>query len=312
MNRPIFIVLTAIFWGAGTAFAAKVQFAPKELFHIPFGPEANALGARIEEGNFLIPRDFTMDGSGHFYVYDSNKHRIARFSSEGIYEMGIRYPATAKQVFAHADAQENLWLLITDPIRGLYYGVYDTHGKRLREGLFSQFDTFRLHVDDDFTLHVIVSSNKTPRRVQTYLLDQESLLMKKEKVAQPPEDHHQVRRTGRIYFIDPVPGAAKDDPHRVMKITDANHHAVASIKGTVAYVTEQGDVYVRAGEREIDVYDVDGSLKGKVYLEGLPAACAAVRFDSAGNIYELDGIPDSDHKYSPSMPGMRLILWERR
>ena len=52
------------------------------------------------------------------------------------------------------------------------------------------------------------------------------------------------------------------------------------------------------GEREIHVYSVEGSLKGKVILEGLTAACASVRFDSAGNIYELDGIPDQDHQYS--------------
>src|SRR5450755_4157637 len=111
MNKPILIILMVFFVGAGTAMAAQVEFTQRELFRIPFGAEANDLGARIEEGNFLIPRDFTMDGSGHYYVYDSNKHRIARFSSEGAYEMGIRYPATAQQVFAHADAQENLWLL---------------------------------------------------------------------------------------------------------------------------------------------------------------------------------------------------------
>jgi hypothetical protein len=306
------ILMAALALGSSNARAATVEFASRELFHIPFGKENNMLGARIEGGNFLVPRDFTMDGAGHFYIYDSNNHRIVRFSSAGAYEMGIRYPTTARQVFAHADARENLWLLISDPERGLYYGVYDLHGKRIHEGIFSQFDTYRLHVDDDYTLHVIVSNSKTPAVTQTYLLDQESLLMKKENVARPPEDHHQVKKSDRVYFIDPIPGSAKDDAHRQMQITDEKHQAVASIKGTVVYVTEDGEVYARVGEREIDVYDVSGSLKGKVILEGLPAACAAVRFDSTGNIYELDGIPDSDQKYSASMPGMRLILWERR
>jgi hypothetical protein len=215
-------------------------------------------------------------------------------------------------VFAHADSHENLWLLISDPTRGLYYGVYDTHGKRLREGIFAQFNTFRLHVDDDYTLHVIVSSDKNPKAIQTYFFDQESLLMKKEAVAPPPEDHHQVHRAGRIYFIDPVPGAGKDSSHHVVQVTDVEHRSVGSFRGDVVYVTDDGEVYTRVGEREIDVYDVKGSLKGKVILEGLAAACAAVRFDSAGNIYELDGIPDKDRQYSPSMLGMRLIFWERR
>ena len=87
---------------------------------------------------------------------------------------------------------------------------------------------------------------------------------------------------------------------------------MGSIRGTVVYVTDDGDIYTRLGEREIHIYGVDGSLKGKVVLEGLAAACAAVRFDPAGNIYELDGIPDKDNRYSEAMPGMRLILWERR
>jgi hypothetical protein len=310
--RTVMAVLAALLWGAGKSQAAAIEFSPKELFRVPFGNDRNTLGARIEGSNFLIPRDFTMDAAGHFYIYDSNHHRIARFSSGGAYEMGIAYPATARQVFAHADAHENLWLLISDPTRGLYYGVYDTRGKRLREGIFAQFNTFRLHVDDDYTLHVIVSSDKNPKTVQTYFFDQESLLMKKETVAPPPEDHHQVHRAGRIYFIDPVPGAGKDSSHHVVQVTDVEHRTVGSLRGDVVYVTDDGEVYTRVGEREIDVYDVKGSLKGKVILEGLAAACAAVRFDSAGNIYELDGIPDKDRQYSPSMPGMRLIFWERR
>jgi len=310
--RTPMMVLTIFFWSAVSAHAAAVEFTQKELFRVPFGNERNDLGARIEGENFLIPRDFTMDASGHIYIYDSNHHRVARFSSDGAYEMGIAYPETAHQVFAHADSHENLWLLISDPARGLYYGVYDTRGRRLREGIFAQFNTFRLHVDDNYTLHVIVSSDKNPKVVQTYYFDQENLLMKKETVAPPSEDHHQVRRTGRIYFTDPVPGAGKDNSHRVVQVTDTEHRSVGRLQGDVVYVTDAGEIYTRIGEREIDIYSVDGSLKGKVILEGLAAACAAVRFDSAGNIYELDGIPDKDHQYSASMPGMRLIFWERR
>ena len=308
----LFLFLSSEFCALSWAGASQVEFAQRELFHVPFGSGDNMLGTRIEGGQLLIPRDFTMDADRHFYIYDSNNHRIVRYSPGGAFEMSLTYPATAKQVFAHPDSQKNLWLLVSDPIRGLYYGVYNNRGKNLREAVFSQFDKFRLHVDDDYTLHVIVSSDKNPQRVQTYLLDQESLLMKRETVAPPPEEHHQVRRTGHTYFIDPVPGAAKDDSHRVMQITDADHRSVGSIRGTVVYVTEGGDIYTRIGERQINVYDVDGSLKGKVVLEGLAAACAAVRFDPAGNIYELDGIPDKDQKYSESMPGMRLLLWERR
>jgi hypothetical protein len=80
----------------------------------------------------------------------------------------------------------------------------------------------------------------------------------------------------------------------------------------VVYVTGLGEVYTRVSDREIQVYEPDGSLKGKVVLTGLPTACASVRFDADGNIYELDGIPDQAGQYTAEMPGMRLLLWERR
>jgi len=307
-----FRFLLVLLLAAAPAHAASAHFAPRELFRVPFGKDGRTLGTRIEKGQFLIPRDFTMDSAGHFYIYDSNNHRIVRYSSEGVYQMNIEYPETAKQVFAHADALENLWILISDPRRGLYYGVYDTHGKALREGLFSQFNQYRLHVDDDAVLHIIVSSDKNPDKVQTYLFDQDSLLMKKENIARPPEEHHRVRHSGREFYIDPVPSAAQDDASRIQQITDAERRPVASIPGQVVYVTGEGDVYTRVGERDIRVYDVDGSLKGKVTLTGLAAACAAIRFDSAGNIFELDGIPDKANQYTSTMPGMRLIFWERR
>ncbi len=291
--------------------AAEVTFTPRELFRVPFGKDREALGAHIEGGNFLFPRDFTMDGAGHFYIYDSNNHRIARFSPGGKYEIGFGYPSTAGQIFAHSDSRQNLWLLISDPTRGMYYGIYDPHGKRVKEGIFSRFNQFRLHLDDDSTLHVILSSEKDPAAMQTYLLDEESLLMKREKIAPPPENHHQARRNDRLYFIDRVPDGSNDDSRHVNRVTDVSHRDIADIKGTVVYVTERGEVYARVGEREIAVYDVDGSLKGKVRLTGLSSACASIRFDSEGNIYELDGIPDQTDHYTYDMPGMRLIRWER-
>lgn len=308
----VLIPLILMFSGATGVYAAEAAFAPRELFRIPFGKSRDTLGARVEGGNFIFPRDFTLDGAGHFYIYDSNNHRIARFSSSGQYEIGFSYPATARQVFAHADSRQNLWLLISDPERGLYYGVYGPTGKRLRAGVFSQFDHFRLHPDDDFTLHVILSSEKNPAESRTFLFDEESLLMKKENIARPPENHHQVRASEHVYFIDQVPNGSKGDAGQVNRITDDLHHGVADIRGAVIYVTGQGEVYTRMNEREIDVYGVDGSLKGKVLLQGLASACQSIRFDAAGNLYELDGIPDEAGQYTAKMPGMRLIEWERQ
>ena len=107
-------------WGAGPAAASSVTFKSRELFRIPFGTDHQDIGSKIEGGNFIFPRDFTMDAAGHFYVYDTNNHRIARFSQEGKYEIGYAYPATAGQVFAHADSRANLWLLLSDPGRGMW------------------------------------------------------------------------------------------------------------------------------------------------------------------------------------------------
>ena len=137
--------LALIFQVQAGAQAAETAFTPRVLFQIPFGKTRDTLGARIEGGNFLFPRDFTLDGAGHFYIYDSNNHRIARFSSEGKYEIGFAYPSTARQIFAHADSHQNVWLLISDPSEGMYYGVYGPNGKRLKAGLFSQFNHFQLH-----------------------------------------------------------------------------------------------------------------------------------------------------------------------
>jgi hypothetical protein len=78
------------------------------------------------------------------------------------------------------------------------------------------------------------------------------------------------------------------------------------------YVTGRGEVYTRISDREIRVYEPDGSFKGKVLLRGLPSACQAVRFDADGDIYELDGIPDKNGQHTAEMPGMRLMVWERR
>jgi len=296
----------------GIVQAAPGTFAPRELFRVSFGKGPDRLGARLDGENLTAPRDFTMDGAGHFYLYDINKHRVARFSSEGRYEMEFRYPATAGQLFAHADSHENLWLMISDPGQGMFYGVYDSRGRSLRSGIFSRFNHFRLHPDDDNVLHVILSSDKDPRATQTYLFDEKSLLMKREHIARPPETHHQVRHKDRVYFIDQVPGSATSDSPPVNRVTDEAHHGVAELRGVVAYMTSMGEIYTRVGDREIRVYEADGSLKGKVVLEGLPSACASVRFDADGNIYELDGIPDQAGQYTAEMPGMRLIRWERR
>jgi hypothetical protein len=313
MNRKDFlIILCALGFGSRIGFSADVSFAPRELFRIPFGKSRETLAARVQGADFIIPRDFTMDGAGHFYIYDSNNHRIARYSSQGKYEIGFRYPETAKQIFAHADSHENLWLLVSDPVQGTYYGVSDAQGKNLRTAIFSRFDHFNLHLDDDATLHVILTSDKDKSARQTYVMDEETLLMKKENIARPPEDHHQIRRNNRKYSIDQVPDGSKTNADHVNQITDESHKHVADIKGSVIYVTNQGDVYTRVGERELRVYDVDGSLKGKIRLKGLASSCESIRFDSEGNIYQLDGIPDDKGQYDGQMKGMRLILWERR
>jgi hypothetical protein len=306
------ILFLAFMLAGQPVLAASVSFAPRELFRVPFGTDREALASKLDGDNLLIPRDFTMDGAGHFYIYDTNNHRIARYSLRGKYEIGFNYPATAGQVFAHADSKQNLWLLISDPIRGVYYGVYDAQGKSLRSGIFSRFDHYRLHLDDDATLHVILSSSKDPATLQTYILDEPSLLMKKEKVAPPPENHHQVRRSDHVYFIDQVPDGSKEDSAHVNRVTDETHRGIADIQGTVTYVTERGDVYARVNDRDINVYDVVGSQLGKVKLAGLAAACASVRYDASGNIYELDGIPDDQGHYTAAMPGMRLVVWERQ
>ncbi len=65
-----------------------------------------------------------------------------------------------------------------------------------------------------------------------------------------------------------MPGGSSKDAPPVNRVTDESHHGVANIKGTVIYMTEHGEVYAREGEREINVYDVDGSFKGKVLLKG--------------------------------------------
>src|SRR5262249_17363466 len=156
----------------------------------------------------------------------------------------------------------------SDPHQGLYYGVYDPHGKTLKSGLFAQFNQFRLHLDDDALLHVILSSDKNPGVTHTYLMDEESLLMKRERIAAPPETHHQVHKSERVYYVDQVPDGSKEDAHHVNRVTDQSHRSVADIQGAVIYVTDRGEVYTRLGEREIRVYDVGGSLLAQIQLTG--------------------------------------------
>src|SRR6266567_7463783 len=130
-NRWAILLSILVFSGHGRCYAEKITFTPRELFRIPFGKARETLGTRVREGQFSFPRDFTRDGAGHIYIDDSHNHRVARFSSEGKYEMGFHYTETARQIFAHADSRENLWLLISDPERGIYYGVYDPRGKNV-------------------------------------------------------------------------------------------------------------------------------------------------------------------------------------
>jgi hypothetical protein len=292
--------------GVGMAGAAGGGFAPRELFQIPFGSERGALGSRVEGGNLILPRDFTMDGAGRFYIYDLNKHRIARFSPAGKFEMAFRYLPTARQVFAHADSKENLWLLLGDPAQGIYYGIYDSRGKRLKSGVFAQFDRFRLHLDDEAVLRAILSSSKNPAAQATFLFDEERMLLRKENIAPPPATHHRLRRSERLFYIDEVPGSSAGGAHPVNRITDPSRRSVADIRGRVIYITSRGEIFTRVGECEIRVYDVGGSLTATARLGGLPSSCDALRFDSEGNLYQLDGIPGEN-----SIPGMRLIRWER-
>ncbi len=306
--RMALLVLLAVPSGA----LAKIQFVKRELFRIPFGDPKESLGSKVVDGQLLIPRNFSLDGSGNFYINDANRHRIVRYSWRGAYQMSLQYPATARQVFAQPDGQNNLWLLISDPVRGFYYGVYDSGGKRLREGVFAQYNHFRLHVDDARVLHLLLSNEKRPQEVHLFVLDQKSFLLKKIKAAKPPEEHHHLTTLERSYFIDPVPTHAKQDSDRRAKITDASHQTVGTLKGRVVYVTDPGEIYTRVGECRFEIYSLKGALTGEVQLEALSPTCAGARFDPQGHIYLLDGIPDASGQYSDQMPGMRLMIWERR
>ena len=140
-----------------------------------------------------------------------------------------------------------------------------------------------------------------------------------------------MRHNDHVYYTDALPGSRKGEQASVTRITDPTRRTFNDIEGAVIYVTGRGEIYTRVGAREIRVYDVTGSLKGKLTLKGLRSACSALRFDSDGSLYELDGIPDQtdddlkragvspggetdfeDLHYTPAMTGMRLIQWERR
>jgi len=315
---------------AGTAYAS-VRFTPRELFRIPFGDARGDVGSRVENGHLLIPRNFTIDDNGHFYIYDASHHRIARYSPDGTYEMEFHYLDTAQSVFAHVDAHENLWLLISDPSKGIFCGVYSPQGQRLKAAIFTQYNHFRLHVDDGGALHVVLSSDKNSSATQTYLLDEKTLLMKKENVGPPPENHHELRDNGRLLYVDPALDATAFTSHPMTRITDSDHRRVADIEGDVIYVTAKGEIYTKVGARQLRVYDARGALKGTVTLTGLSSSCSSLRFDADGDIYQLDGIPDiaeddprlraaradpavdrEDLHYSGKMPGMRVIEWQRK
>ncbi len=265
----------------------------------------------MEKGNFQFPKDFTIDGTGRFYIYDKLKHRIARYSPVGTYEMGFTYPATAEQVFARPDSKGNLWLLISDPIKGMYYGIYDPRGQKIRDGVFSQYNQFRLHLTDDSLINVIASSRRKPITETVYIFHEPTLLLKRLNAPPPPPDHHRMSKDNRTYFIDAVPGSDEKGSVKRHRVTDQSNRPVGEIQGEVLYITSRGEIYTRVGACAIYVYELQGVLKGKATLSGLPTACAALRFDSEGNIYELDGIPNSQGQYTEEMPGMRLLRWER-
>lgn len=312
VGRRGFLRMLLLIWVACPGLASQIEFSSRELFRLPFGTSKQALGVKVEGGNLLIPRDFSLDAQGHFYITDTHKHRIMRVSSSGAYEMGIVYPPSAEQVFAQPDGQGNLWLLISDPRQGFYYGVYDQKGKRLREGVFAQYNRFRLHVDDAHVLHVILSNTKTPQDASFYYLDQETYLLNKVKVARPPEEHHQVNHLAKSYFIDPVPAGSVSDADRKMRITNEKREEVGTLRGRVVYVTDQGEIYTRVADCDLEIYSVEGARLGKVRLDALPAACASARFDGQGNIYVLDGVPNAAGEYAADMSGLRLNVWERR
>jgi len=291
-------------------FAAEASFTPRELFQIPFGTDKSSLSTRLDGGQMKIPSNFTIDAAGHFYVYDNVRHRIARFSPSGVFEIGYTYDATVQQVFAYADANRNLWLLMSEPRRGVFYGVYDPRGKSLRSATFAQFNQFRFHVGDEGLLRAILSSKEFPNRTQMFWFDQNSLMMKKDSAALPPKDHHAVRQGDAVYYVNPIPGATKNATP-VQRVTDLNQRRIADIQGTVMYTTLAGEVYTRVGEREIRVYDVQGGLKSRIVMPGLASSLNQLRFDEQGNIYQLDGIPDISGHYDSSMPGMRMIVWQR-
>ena len=100
-----------------------------------------------------------------------------------------------------------------------------------------------LHLDDDATLHVILTSTKDNTVIQTYVMDETTLLMKKESIGRPPEDHHRVRHDSRLYSIDQAPDSSTNDGDHINHVTDESHKLVADLKGSVVYVTGRGDIY---------------------------------------------------------------------
>lgn len=307
--------------------AEQVTFVPETLFELPFGTTREALGSKNTGHELIIPSEFTMDSDGRFYINDAAKHRIARFSSKGVYQMGVQYPETAQQVFAHADEIGNLWLLIADPTRGIYYGVHDPAGKALKTAIFPQFTRFRLTIGDDSQARVILTSEKDPQGGHLYRFDADNHQLVRDPSGLPPTTHHKILDGDRTYYIDEDPRADRSK-ERVQSITDINGRKVGRMQGSVIYVTEARDIYTRTDTRAIRVYDSNGSLRGQVRLSGLSSSCATLRFDSHGNLYQLDGIPDrtpgdlqagaakgdprtdpEDLRYSSAMPGMRIVRW---
>lgn len=315
-------------WIAGlwtVSVAAEVRFVPEELFRIPFGPAREALGAKVENDYLVIPHEFTIDVFGRFYINDLAKHRVVRYSPAGAFEMAVTYDPSVRQVFAHADENGNLWLLLADP-KAVYYGVHSPKGKAIRSAVFSQYNRFRLHVADGGETRVLFSHDAHPAREDLYRFEAGTHLIKRDRWAAPPEGHHRVGRS----TLDRVPSASTSDADQTYRLTDPESGKQVEVQGRVVYVTSNGDIYARLGARDLRLYGPDGRSKGRLRLGGLEATGRGIRFDAQGNIYQLDGIPDrspedaralgfgdpradpEDRRYSSEMPGLRMIRWTRR
>ena len=57
LKNIVIFVCAAVGLCVGATQAAKVEFAQRELFHVPFGDSGNMLGARIEGSNVVTQHE---------------------------------------------------------------------------------------------------------------------------------------------------------------------------------------------------------------------------------------------------------------